>query len=305
MKHLRNTNLAETTIVTSLLKLLSVLLVILVISGGDSYAYERSKYKVIVTRPGKNVITQMRVYAENEEEARENVALNGWQILSIEPYNPESAGVMRGAGDGAELANTYNISITKVGNGEVQPSDNASVKAGEDLMITFKPGPCDKLGKLIYNGAEVQVAGDRHTFTDIKKDGFVVAIFDENGSECADNGIFGKNLKELQVLYFQLGEFNTKLTDKDKNMIKSLSSDKNYVIIGHTDDLKVIPNPRYANNFDLSVKRAQFAQKLLEDAGIKSDNIKIVGLGPSFPAAPNQKEGQPLNRRAVLYERTR
>ncbi|PLX68122.1 MAG: hypothetical protein C0603_08405 [Denitrovibrio sp.] len=304
MKHLKNTNLAETTIVTYLLKLLSVLLVILVIYGGDSYALERSKYKVIVTRPGKNVTTQLRVYAEDMEEARENVALNGLQILSIEPYDPVMAETtMRGANSGD--AALYNISISKVGNGEIIPATDTQVQAGDELQLLFRPGPCEKIGKLIYNGAEVTLSGETHTIKDINKDGFIVAIFEDNGGECANNGVYSKDLTEIKKIFFALGEFSSTLSEADIRMIKELPEDKNYVIIGHTDDLKVTPNSKYSNNLDLSIKRAQFLMKLLTNNGINSDNIKIVGLGPSFTAAPNQKEGQPLNRRAVLYERRR
>ena len=301
MKQSRNSSLVETIIAISPLKLLSALLVILVIYGGDSHAFERTKYKVIVTRPGKNVTTQLRVYAEDAEEARENVALNGWQILSIEPYTPGDKTVMRGT----EAGEAYKISITTVGNGSTEPADNADVQAGDDLLITLKPGPCDKLSKLIYNGSEVEIAGDSHTIEGIEKDGFLVAIFEENGSECSDNGILSKNLKELQVLYFALGKFQTELTSEESDMLKTLSKDHKYVIIGHTDDLKVTPNKKFTNNFDLSVKRAQFISNILIGNEISDNNIKIVGLGPSFPAAPNKKEGQPQNRRAVLYERTR
>ncbi|PLX70721.1 MAG: hypothetical protein C0602_04245 [Denitrovibrio sp.] len=302
MKQLININLAKITTVTWFRKLLILTTILTVLSGGDSFAQERYKYKVIVARPGKNVTTQLRVYAENQEEARENVALNGWQILSIEEIMDTTPGdtLTRGA----ESGTTFNINITKVGKGEVVPTGDVSVADGDSLQIDFSPGPCEKLDKLLYNGAELQITGPKHTLDNITKDGYVVAVFNENGSQCAENGIFSENLKEVGAIYFALGKFRKDLTEAEANVINSVKDQHNYVIIGHTDDVRVIPNEKFSDNFQLSVKRAEFVLKQLADSGFNTEAIKIVGLGPAFPAAPNMKEGQPLNRRAVLYERT-
>lgn len=304
MKQRRNTNWVKTTSVISLLKLLSVLTILIALSGGDSYANERKRYKVIVTRPGKNVTTQLRVYAEDQEEARENVALNGWQILSLEEYQPEASANMRGAeanaGDG-----TYLIKITKVGEGEVMPEGDINVAAGDSLMLKLIPGACEKIGNVIVNGEKFMPESDEYTVDDVSKDGSVVVIFDKNGSGCDDNDIFSADLSDIGAVYFDLGKFNKELTDEEKAILDSVTKDKSYVIIGHTDTVKVIPNPEYSDNFQLSLKRAEFFMKFLTNKGVSEDNIKTVGLGPAFPAAENKKEGQPLNRRAILYERTR
>jgi len=300
-KQQNNISLAIKIFANSLLKLLSLIIVILAISGGDSFAYERTRYNVIVARPGKNVTTQLRVYAENLEEARENVALNGWQILSIEEYKGATDGSMRGAT--ADAGTSYMMSVTKIGEGEVEPSGDISVASGDSLMLSFKPGPCEKISKVIFNGTEVVPSGATQTFDGISKDGYAVVIFDKNGSECSDNGIFSKDLSEVVTIYFALGEFKKQIPEDKMQIINSVAADKEYVIIGHTDDVRVIPNKMYEDNFQLSVKRAKYLMDKLTKAGISADKIKIVGLGPAFPVAENMKEGQPLNRRAVLYER--
>lgn len=299
MKQPKSINSETITTVTFLLKLLIAVAILTVLSGGDSWAFERQKYKVIVTRPGKNITTQLRVYAENEEEARENVALNGWQILSIEAAEPAQNSLMRGD---AELA-SFNVNITKSGNGEVEPMGDVQVTGGDSLMLSFKPGPCEKVGKLIFNGKEITPTGAELTLDSIEKDSYAVAIFEQNGSECADNGILSSNLTEVGAVYFDLGKFRKELTDEEKAVVNAAVQNKPYVIIGHTDDVKVIPNEKFSDNFQLSVKRAQFLLNKLAEKSISADRIKVIGLGPAFPAAPNKKEGQPLNRRAVLYER--
>lgn len=302
-KQLKNINSAIKTTVISLLKLLTVLIIFAALSGGDSFALERQKYRIIVARPDSNITTQLRVYAENEEEARENVALNGWQILSIEPMDTETtSGNMQLRG--AESGGSFSINISKVGEGRIIPEGEIPVAAGDSLEVSFVPGPCEKIGRVIHDGREVSITGPDHTF-DISKDGYIVAVFDENGTECADSGILSRNLTEAGALYFELGEFTAELTAENRAMIQSADPEKSYVVIGHTDDVRVIPNKEYADNFQLSVKRAGFMKKHLTDAGISADMIETVGLGPAFPAAPNKEDGQPLNRRAVLYVRTR
>jgi outer membrane protein OmpA-like peptidoglycan-associated protein len=260
-----------------------------------------------VTRPGKNVTTQLRVYAENEEEARENVALNGWQILSIEEQMPAmTSGSMRGMdADASADPAAFLMKITKVGEGEVMPEGDVNVVSGDSLMLKLIPGACEKIGSIIVDGDISTPESDEFTIDDITKDGNVVVVFEKNGSGCDDNGIFSANLKNIGAVYFALGKFTKELADDERAVLDSVSSGKEYVIIGHTDDVKVIPNPEYSDNFQLSVKRADFFKKFLLDKGIGENSIKTIGLGPAFPAAENKKEGQPLNRRAILYERTR
>ena len=305
MKQRNNTNWVKITTAISLLKLLSVLMIFIALSGGDSYANERTRYKAIVARPDSNVTTILRVYAENEEEARENIALNGWQILSIEVQQSAiSSGNMRGTEANAD-ASTYLMKITKVGEGEVIPEGDVNVASGDSLMLKLVPGACEKIGTVIVNGDKSLPESDEFTIDNISKDGSVVVVFEKNGSGCDDNGIFSANLKKMGAVYFELGKFNKELTDEEKAVLDSVSSDKKYVIIGHTDDVKVVPNPEYSDNFQLSVKRADFFKKFLINKGVDEKSIKTIGLGPAFPAAENKKEGQPLNRRAILYERTR
>ncbi|TCK61736.1 OmpA family protein [Seleniivibrio woodruffii] len=288
-------------------KFLSVLVIFAVLYGGNSFAAERSFFRVIVAKPDSNVTTQMRVWAESEEEARENVALNGWQILSIEqstpgaPYNPSTA--VRGADSGAKVSpSDHLVNVTKIGEGDIQPIGKLTVKDGENVDFKLKPGPCQTLTKLVVNGEQVEVS-DSYSLKNVKTDTYVVAFFDKNGRECDSNGIKDKDLKEIAIIYFDLGKFSTTVKKDTAELLKTLSKNKKYVIIGHTDDVRVIPNVEYKDNMELSIRRAGFAKARLLGNGIPSSSIKLMGMGPAYPVAPNKPEGQPLNRRAVIYER--
>ncbi len=251
--------------------------------------------------------TQMRVWAESEEEARENVALNGWQILSIEesnpgaPYNP-NVNIARGADAAQTAPSDHEVNVTKLGEGDIQPIGKMSVKDGSDVDFKLKPAPCQTLVKLVVNGEQVDVS-DSYSLKNIKKDTYVVAVFEKNGKECDSNGIRDKDLKEVGIVYFDLGKFNTKISQDNIDIIKSLSKNKKYVIIGHTDDVRVIPNVEYKDNMELSNKRAAFVKARILQNGLAGSSIKMMGMGPAYPVAPNRPQGQPLNRRAVIYER--
>jgi hypothetical protein len=281
--------------------MLSLILTFAVLSGGDSYALERKFYRLLVARPGKNITTQLRVWAINEEEARENVALNGWQILSIEESQPGEIYRSRGS-RGAAPAEEHSITVTKVGEGEIEPYGDLKVEDGKNITLSINPAPCEKLSKIIVNGKEKDPA-QSYTLSGVSKDTSVVVIFSENGSECSDNGILNKDLKEMAVTYFELGKFNTPVSPQFSTTVDNLGKNKKYVLIGFTDDVSVIPNSKYKDNFELSVKRAEFIKNMLSEVGISSENIKTIGLGPAFPAKENKKDGQPLNRRVVVYER--
>lgn len=301
----------KTITVTFLRSILSLILISVVLYGGDSFANERKFYRVIIARPDSNMTTQMRVWAENEEEARENVALNGWQILSIEestpgaPYNP-NVNISRGT-DATQTApatapSDHEVNVTKLGEGDIQPIGKMSVKDGSDMDFKLKPAPCQTLVKLVVNGEQVDVS-DSYSLKNIKKDTYVVAVFEKNGKECDSNGIRDKDLKEIGIVYFDLGKFSTKLTQNNTDVIKSLNKNKKYVIIGHTDDVRVIPNVEYKDNMELSNKRASFVKSKILSNGLPGSSIKMMGMGPAYPVAPNRPQGQPLNRRAVIYER--
>lgn len=301
MLHLKNLNSLIEITVLSILSLLSVLTILIVLSGGAD-AYERHVYRVIITRPGSNVTTQMRVYAENEEEARENVALNGWQIIAVNRADEQAPEVYRGGMNTAsaaqtETAGTHLVSVTKIGKGDIAPIGKLTVNDGGDVRFRLKPGPCETLVKLAVNGNVVDVSDSYH-LKNIRKDTYVVAVFRFNGTQCQDNNIKDENLKEIGIVYFRLGKFKTKISPTLTKVLGSLSKDKKYVIIGHTDDVRVIPNVEYKDNYQLSSRRAKFLR-----SNTNIPDIKVMGMGPAYPVAPNKKNGQPLNRRAVIYER--
>ncbi|MGA1847017.1 OmpA family protein [Deferribacter abyssi] len=58
---------------------LLIVLISINISGGD----EKYKFKVIAEKPG-SISTSFYVYSESIEDAKEEISLNGWKVISVE-----------------------------------------------------------------------------------------------------------------------------------------------------------------------------------------------------------------------------
>lgn len=76
-----------------------------------------------------------------------------------------------------------------------------------------------------------------------------------------------------------------------------LSVDINKISVeGHTDN-----TGSDRHNLDLSLRRAQSVAEVMQQAGMKSENMRIVGLGSAYPILPNDTElNRQENRRVVL-----
>ncbi|MFA6034817.1 MAG: OmpA family protein [Myxococcota bacterium] len=112
-------------------------------------------------------------------------------------------------------------------------------------------------------------------------------------------------IKMKDKILFSSGSI--KLNEDGKAALKRLADalntmkDKGIQVEGHTDNDPVGPNAPYADNWDLSVKRALAVVKLLIDDGIDPTRLEASGLGQFQPIAPNDTpENKSLNRRIEI-----
>jgi chemotaxis protein MotB len=204
--------------------------------GGDSlFAIEKNIYKVIAIKVDSNIKTTFHVYAENKDEAAEEVALNGWDI----------------------------VEVTLIKKYEEYSETNANIK---------------NLSNINTN----------------KKQKNNISLYNEKKSEY------------ILITYFDFGKDSTTLTEKEIDRLKQLNPKSIYFIYGHTDSVPVKANSKYKNNYDLSLKRANFIkEQMIKFAKIPPENIKVVGLGEFFPAVSNSLKGEKKNRRVEIYEKTK
>lgn len=77
---------------------------------------------------------------------------------------------------------------------------------------------------------------------------------------------------------------------------------RKFLIVGHTDDVPVIPNTRaYSSNWELSTLRALAVVNFLTASGVDPDHIAAAGFGEHMPVADNDTaEGRQKNRRTEI-----
>lgn len=245
------------TTVRFFMKLLLPILIIYVLFGGveKAAADGRKLFLIHITREGSSAVTTMHVRAEDIEEARSQIVLNGWKLIRIEekeaaePFPADHK--FRYTGDNKPAAGTVrDKSVTA----ETLPQQQAA-----------------SLGSALPAGSPAILTDDNYTY--------------------------------IGTLYFNIGEFQADVPPELSAKISSLRDSGEYLILGHTDTLRVMENNRFDTNFDLARKRAEFLKSVLTADGISSVNIAAKGMGTLMPAAENMKNGQPMNRRADLYGR--
>lgn len=73
------------------------------------------------------------------------------------------------------------------------------------------------------------------------------------------------------------------------------------MVVGHTDDQKMVEGAAYRDNWDLSVARANRVVRYLISKGASPEQLTIAGRGESMPVGDNDTaEGRQENRRTVI-----
>jgi chemotaxis protein MotB len=114
--------------------------------------------------------------------------------------------------------------------------------------------------------------------------------FEQEGlSVYTKNGMIYVSMNEK--LLFQTGsiEVDPRGVEALKTLANVLEDNRDISITveGHTDDVPVRPNPSYADNWDLSVKRAtSIVRILLENSSIEPTNLIASGRGEYLPIDP-------------------
>ncbi|HET7396410.1 MAG TPA: OmpA family protein [Gammaproteobacteria bacterium] len=114
--------------------------------------------------------------------------------------------------------------------------------------------------------------------------------------------------KQLQFTIKNYLFARSDLSATEKQSVDNLVNEIKYArnihlnIIGHTDDVKVLPDATYKDNQQLSIKRAQsVAAYLRHEIGLNWDQVKVDGRSDDEPVAPNKTDaGRAENRRSVV-----
>jgi outer membrane protein OmpA-like peptidoglycan-associated protein len=111
-------------------------------------------------------------------------------------------------------------------------------------------------------------------------------------------------LTYILTIYFEPCKYSVLIDNETVSKIKELDPVKHYIIYGHADSSPVKKVEEFKNNYELSIKRAEFVKNfIISITDIPSDNIHVVGLGEFYPKIDNTINGALENRRVEVYER--
>lgn len=247
---------------------LKIISLVVLITGGVSFAQERYIFEITAKNNVSNVTTQMQVYAQNERDAKENVSLNGWQVISVRQLTFRE------------------VSAVPITVGEPMPAPKAKVETPAAPMTN------EELIDSIL-GPSVQQNGAVPPSRNVSGGGFEPLSPDS------------AKLTYRLTLYFDFGIIQPNITDFDRKELSGLDKNGVYYVYGNTDDVSVNPeNKSYTDNFDLSFKRAEAVRGILVDLGINTANINTVGLGSTYPNVRSTPgaTGTVLNRRVEIFQ---
>ncbi len=246
------------------------------ITGGAEKAFaaeaypERGVFAVTIENNTSKVSTVMTVFAKNEQDAHDQVALNGWTVIEVKRLTEKDVKRFDLSAD----------SINSVTPGRVRVESSLKEGAGQALG-GGKDGTEDTAGYPPMRGASGR-----------------------QGTDVADNLDILPTSPELEFIgayYFELGNTEPAVHPLSEARLAALDKNRSYVIFGHADEVPVGGNAPYGSNYELSFKRAQFVKDIMVKAGIPAAGIRAVGLGTGYPVEESSQGGNMANRRAEIY----
>lgn len=225
-------------------------------------------YEVRIENNISKVITTMTVMAQDEQQARENVSLNGWSVIGVKLLKER-------------VKETYNLS--------------------SDSVATTIPNKIDLEGAINIPAAENKAQAQKK---ETPKSNENIVSKESGNKNVADNLELLPTSNELELIltiHFNLGNVSPVFNDNVSRIFEKLPKDRDYVLFGNADEVRVGKNATYGSNYELSYLRAEHIKKLLIEKGYNADKIRTVGLGTRYPLEKNGKKGSFKNRRVEIY----
>ena len=235
-----------------------------IIGGDNLYAAtyeEQNIYEVKIENNMSKVITTMTVMAMTEQEAYDDVALNGWTVIGVKLIKER-------------VKDEYTLST--------------------DYIKTEIPNKIELEDAIEIPPAAKEPVKDNKMVVS-KESG------NKNVADNLNLVPTSKDLELILTIHFQLGDVAPIFDDEISKLFDSLPKDRDYVLFGNADDVAVGKNATYSNNYELSYLRADHIKKLLIEKGYNADKIKTIGLGTGYPLEKSGKKGSLKNRRVEIY----
>ncbi|MDR0454447.1 MAG: OmpA family protein [Deferribacteraceae bacterium] len=252
-------------------------LAVLTIGGVNlSIAAKRNIYEITAENNTSKVTTLFQVYAENERDAKENIALNGWKILSIRQVTFRQ--------------NTGAVPI-QVDDDPVMFMRTAS-PSGDKTGVSSSLSDEDIINSLLGSSVQNASLTPKDAPPPMRGNADILSITPDSDL-----------LEYLYTIYFNFSIVTPVMNKTDNEAIAKLPKDGTYYLFGHADNVSVTENTMFKDNYELSFKRAEAVKKIMDENGINSAKLITVGLGALYPAVKNNSsaDGTLQNRRVEIY----
>lgn len=195
-----------------------------------------------------------------------------------------------------EMQARENVSLngwTIIGVKKLKERTLESYELNSDLVSTAIPN-------------EIELEGGITIPIDNQSDGSndILITKEAGNTNIADNLELLPTSQELELIltiHFGLGNVAPVFDENVSRIFETLPKNRDYVLFGNADDVRVGKNASYSSNYELSYLRAEHIKKLLIEKGYNADKIRTVGLGTRYPLEKSGKQGSFKNRRVEIY----
>jgi chemotaxis protein MotB len=194
-----------------------------------------------------------------------------------------------------QLANSLKAAFE---GGSAEKVVDTQINSGGGTTTNGQPNPIVVPGIPEKPPASEEVAGQLQQMLQLNKLGSEVSV---------QTNIEGVLISLSEKLLFTPGtaELQTDAYPVMDTIIEMLKQTDNRIrVIGHTDDSQP-KDPKYTNNWELSIGRAMVIANYMMSKGIDSKRLMVEGVGENQPVFPNDTEQhRALNSRAdivVIY----
>lgn len=243
---------------------------------------ERSRLEQLLNQGSGASLTAQTEIGQLNQTLDDEKRVSQRALSQVELLNQQISAMRRQL---AALENALEVSETKDDDAQVKIADlgrrlNVALAQRVQELNRYRSDFFGRLRAILSDRDNIRIVGDRFVFQS-------EVLFPSGGNELNDEG-------KVEM---------AKLAEAMLDLAREIPSEINWVlrVDGHTDDVPLSGNGRYADNWELSSGRATSVVKFLIDEGVPANRLVAAGFGEFQPLAEgDSSEARNTNRRIEL-----
>lgn len=243
---------------------------------------ERSRLEQLLNQGSGASLTAQTEIGQLNQTLDDEKRVSQRALSQVELLNQQISAMRRQL---AALEDALEVSETKDDDAQVKIADlgrrlNVALAQRVQELNRYRSDFFGRLRAILSDRDNIRIVGDRFVFQS-------EVLFPSGGNELNDEG-------KVEM---------AKLAEAMLDLAREIPSEINWVlrVDGHTDDVPLSGNGRYADNWELSSGRATSVVKFLIDEGVPANRLVAAGFGEFQPLAEGDSpEARNTNRRIEL-----